>query len=414
MKFISYLFALLLLLTPLPAAAAADTTTTASSQNPSAVQDSSILQEIKNKLKENYYKPLTDSSLNATTIDELIASLNDPYTEYMNPDEFKSFMSAIDQNFVGLGIGIEKAKDGVLITTVYKNTPASRMGLQNGDIIIKVDSHDISNSPMEEVQSYMLGKENTKVTLTVRRGNKELTLTGTRATIHLPLVEGKLLDGSVGYISISSFGTDTYKEFVENLTSLKNQHAKKWIIDLRGNGGGQVVASLQIMEHFIKATDKPVIKFVYGNGDVDQIGSGGSDLHLDSAIVLTDEYTASASEILAYTLKNNHAALLMGRKTYGKGVMQEADTLSDGSYLKYTIAEIKSANNVSYNKIGIQPNIDLKDIAMASKQHTDQWLTIARLYQQGKTGPLSQTTSELILQIIKSSSFLTIQLYHQN
>ncbi|MDZ5472356.1 S41 family peptidase [Bacillus sp. 31A1R] len=345
----------------------------------------SALEEIKQILKESYYKQVPEDVLNAKTIEELLSKLNDPYTDYMSSEEFDHFLEMLNQNYSGIGVALDISDEAVLITNVFKNGPADKMGLQNGDIVTKVDNHVLTDQPIEVIQSYFLGKENTVITVTVKRGKKELVFSGKRETIHIPLVESKLLDGNVGYIKITSFGEETYDEFLTHLNKLNKNKATKWIIDLRSNGGGLVLPALQMMDHFIRYKEDPVLKFVYGNGE-EPILLEKTNLPLNKSIILTDEYTASASEILTYALKTNQAATIMGSKTFGKGVIQASDNLSDNSLLKYTVAEVKSMNNESYNNVGITPDIELNNLFPTIKSASDQWLSFARLYQQNKTG----------------------------
>lgn len=328
------------------------------------------LSQFRSELEKKYIGEINDEELIEGAIKGYVDALGDPYTTYYTKKEMKTIMEETNGNFVGIGVYMTKdlEKNAILIIKPIENSPAEKAGILPGDLITKVDDVEYTGDKLEEASNKIRGEEGTKVKLEIYRNGETKTFELTRTKVVVSHVTTKVLNNDIGYIAISDFEGECASEFETKYKQLEKQGIKKLIIDIRNNGGGIVDEALKIAnmlvdkdstllitkdksdkEEVTKATEKPIINI--------------------PTVVLVNEYSASASEILAGALKDNGKATLVGTKTYGKGIIQELHQLSDGSGLKITVSEYYTPNHNAIHKIGITPDVEV-DLSEDVKQQT--------------------------------------------
>ena len=318
----------------------------------------SKLKVIKDKINSEYVGNVDENTLQEYAIKGYVAGLNDIYSEYFTKDEMTDFSNETIGTYVGIGVTMTKdsEKNQIVVYGVTPNSPAEEAGIKVDDVIIKVDGNDCTGDDFETIPNKILGQEGTKVSVTVLRDGKELTFDMKRRKIVNQTITSELLDDNIGYIYLSSFEDNTYEQFKSAYDDLISKGAKSLILDLRNNGGGIVKEATDIGDLF---TDKGKILLIESDKDKKEIKTySKQDKTINmNVVLLVNEYSASASEILAGILKDDvENATIVGTKTYGKGVIQSLYTLSDGSGLKLTTDEYFTPNHNEINKIGITPD----------------------------------------------------------
>ncbi|HTU69797.1 MAG TPA: S41 family peptidase [Candidatus Baltobacteraceae bacterium] len=297
-------------------------------------------------------------------IDAMARAVDDRYTEFMTPSEYKAFKDALDpEKISGIGVLIQPdATSGLIdVSYVVPGTPADRAGLQPGDEIATIDGASTKGITTDNASKLLRGKAGTTVNLGIVRGNAAPFATAiTRSELEPPTVVSKMLPGSIGYVYVLAFGQSTPDEFDTAISRLKNAGARALVLDLRNDGGGYVESALQISERFI--ADKPLLT-VEERGSPDTTVTADSDgVAIDVPVtVLVNEYTASASEITAGALQDDGIASLIGTRTFGKGVMQTLTPLADGAAIKITTAHYLTPNHQDINLKGIQPDLTVAE-----------------------------------------------------
>ena len=318
----------------------------------------SKLKVIKDKINSEYVGNVDENTLQEYAIKGYVAGLNDIYSEYFTKDEMTDFSNETIGTYVGIGVTMTKdsEKNQIVVYGVTPNSPAEEAGIKVNDVIIKVDGNDCTGDDFETIPNKILGQEGTKVSVTVLRDGKELTFDMKRRKIVNQTITSELLDDNIGYIYLSSFEDNTYEQFKSAYDDLISKGAKSLIVDLRNNGGGIVKEATDIGDLF---TDKGKVLLIESDKDKKEIKTySKQDKTINmNVVLLVNEYSASASEILAGILKDDvENATIVGTKTYGKGVIQSLYTLSDGSGLKLTTDEYFTPNHNEINKIGITPD----------------------------------------------------------
>ncbi|MGV8982048.1 S41 family peptidase [Clostridium sp.] len=320
-----------------------------------------VLQEGKDIIKSNYVNTVSDYVLNAPDLTEMVKRLDDPYSDYFTKEEYSEFTGSINNTFSGIGIGVELVSEGIRVSRVIENSPAIDAGLAVGDIIVQADNNSLVGiTSAEEAIKYIKGEAGTYVKIVVHRGTEVLNFNIERREIKSPTVESKMLAGKVAYITIVSFGEDTGDLFSAALTKMDDLGANSYIIDLRYNGGGYLGTALDIAGHFIGNSTGIIIED--RTGGKHKYGAVDHGKTIEKPVIfLTNEYSASASEILAAAVKDYDKAIFVGTTTYGKGVAQQMFPLSDGSYLKLTVEKFYSPLGNIIHKVGISPDFEEKD-----------------------------------------------------
>ena len=265
-----------------------------------------------------------------------------------------------------MGIGIymtaDQKLDKVKVLSPIKESPAEKAGIEPGDIIVSVNGKTYKASEMSTMANDIKGEEGTEVEITILRGTETKEFKVKREKIKVNPVEGKVLSNNVGYIKFTSFDETTAEDFKARYEELKKSNIKSLIIDLRNNGGGLVDQALKIADYMTEK-DSVLLYEVDKNGKEEVKKSENAPIITEPIVILTNENTASASEILAGALKDLGRAKIVGTKTYGKGVIQQILSIKDGSGIKLTVEEYQTPNRNKINKIGIEPDetVELPD-----------------------------------------------------
>lgn len=319
------------------------------------------LQKYKEIIDKYYLGDVDEEKLKEGAIKGYIEGLGDPYTEYISADEMEDYLSDTMGNFVGIGIYMVKntEKGKIQVLAPIKGSPAEKAGIQAGDLILTVDGVDYSADEMTIASNKIKGEEGTTVTIEVLRGTETKKYELKREKVKVNQVEGKVLSNNIGYINFTSFDETTADDFKAKFEELNKQGIKSVIIDLRNNGGGIVDQALQIADYV--ADKDSVLLYEVDKNNKETVKKAKTDPIINMPIIiLTNENTASASEILAGALKDLGKAKTVGTTTYGKGVIQQILKLSDGSGLKVTIEEYQTPNRNKIHKIGIAPDEEVK------------------------------------------------------
>lgn len=306
-------------------------------------------------IQENYKDPVSYDQLVEGAYQGVINSLNDPYSVYYKTtEEAEAFVESVSGEFSGVGLSLEDYNGKCRIVAPIPGTPADNSGIKSGDIVTKVDGIDIAGKTLDEAANMMRGEVDTKVTITVDRAGQTLSFTLTRAMIKVASVSSKMLDGQIGYIQIASFDNDTNVEFRTAKMSLINEGAKSLIIDLRNNPGGYVNVAVDIADQLMPAG--PIFHFEHKGQIVETYsaeGSKGPDMPI---VLLVNEGSASASEILAGALQDSKTATLVGTTTFGKGVAQQMGEPTEGTNIKLSKYYFLTPDKKKIDHVGLTPD----------------------------------------------------------
>lgn len=311
-------------------------------------------------IEKNYLNETQGAGLVEGAIKGMVGSL-DKYSSYQDAEENKTLMNSIQGTFGGIGVHLSTADPTKLVVMrPIKGSPAERAGLEAGDIILKIDDTDVSTISADKAVAILRGDPGTKVTVQIYRPKtgEEFTVTMLRAKINVPTVEGEALPGNpdIALIDISSFSMQTGDELESVLKEMNIDKYKGVIIDLRYNPGGEVNAAIKVASLLVPANGGPIVHIVDNNGKVDT-RNATADYINKPIVVLTNEYSASASEIVSGAIKDYGAGTLVGTKTYGKGVVQTVYSLDSDTSVKLTTDKYLTPMKHDINTIGIEPDV---------------------------------------------------------
>ena len=334
---------------------------------------SSNMKSLRSVIDKMYIGDIDENKLREEALKGYIKGIGDKYTEYFTKEEWGKLNEVVSGEFYGIGVYLELSKDekNIVITSVMKDSPAEKAGLKSGDILVKVNEKDIDSEDFENVTKYIKGEKGTKVKVTVYREKEKIEKEIERQEIKVNSTKHKMLENNIGYIHISTFTEHTDKDFEASYKELENQGMKKLIIDVRFNTGGELEATKKVLEQLLKKDSQIIItKDKEGKEEVIKTKKGTNKTI--EIVVLGNNYSASASEILISALVDNKVAKFVGEKTYGKGVIQTIVPLSDGGALKVTTEEYLRQNKEKINKIGITPEFEVKlDLKGMEKENPD-------------------------------------------
>lgn len=321
-------------------------------------------------LTDYYIDDVPHSVLEQSTVSQMLELLGDPYTQYFTAEEYRQFLgSMVDIPIVGTGVSVLTTQDGLLLLRVFSDTPAAEGGLLPGDLIVEIDGKSTSGDNLLLAASWLQGEEGTQVTVTYLREGVRHTVTLTRRAITIPTTYTELWDGHIGYIDCDTFGGDTLEHFLDGIETYDSQ-VDHYIVDLQNNGGGEINAAMSAAACFTGPA--LMTYFLDGSGEVTSYGSQLESQTIYPAIVLTNGETASASELFAAAIRDNNAGILVGGRTFGKGVAQIIfdqesfpDYFSDGDALKVTTYRLYAASGTTAQTVGLLPHL-LMDPAIAS------------------------------------------------
>lgn len=308
-------------------------------------------------IEKNYYKDVKEDEIMTMMYRGIVAGLDDKYSEYLTKEEFEGYKTEISGEFEGVGATFKHSKKSEFtIVSIEKKSPSEKMGLKKGDIITKVD--DKKYTDITKLGNAIRGEKNTKVKITYKRNGKENSVIIVRDKIETHTVETKTLKNNVAYIKIKGFEENTYKEFKAELNKIETSNARGFIIDLRDNGGGLVDSAVKISDEIL---GKSTITYIRNKEGKQKEYTSDSNKTQLPYVVLVNEYTASASEIITAAVLDNGTGDIVGKKTYGKGVIQSTTGLKEGDAVKLTVMEYYSPKGKRIHTKGITPNYVIKD-----------------------------------------------------
>ena len=288
----------------------------------------------------------------------MLSSLDDPYSRFLNAQEYSEQTTSIDSKIVGIGVNITSISGKIVIISTVENTPAQKIGIKAGDILSKVDGKDVHGKNISEIAQLIRGKEGTQVEIEFIRNGQKYSKIITRAKIEIKSVNHKILPENIGYIQITSFlGSNVAQDFSNSMNSIKG--TKGLILDLRGNTGGLLPNAIFIADMFL--SEGNIVSIVDRNGTKNDINAQFKPtITKKPMIILIDGATASASEIVSGALKDSEIAVLVGEKTYGKGMVQKIYPMPNKTGMNLTIAKYLTPNGSDINKRGITPDYVVK------------------------------------------------------
>lgn len=306
-----------------------------------------------NTINNSYYKKVSKDKLVDAAIEGMLSSLDDPYSEYMNKTDSTEFNETVNGEYDGIGITIISDNDAVKIVSVFDNSPAKKIGLKAGDEITSINDEKVANKNTEQISKLI--KNSKKVKIKVIRDNEEKEYTIKKGTVDIPSVTSKMIDkdNKIGYISISIFSSNTYKEFNKALEKLEKNNMKALVIDVRNNPGGHLDQVSDIIDLFLNKND--VMYQIKNNGKKKKVYAATNSKRKYKIAVLINKNSASASEILAAALKDSYNSSVVGVNSYGKGSVQKQYKLSNGSSIKYTVKKWYTPKGESIDKKGVEP-----------------------------------------------------------
>jgi carboxyl-terminal processing protease len=331
-------------------------------------------------IERDYYRPVNENGLLDTSLDSAVASLHDRFSNYFSPKDYQDFSDSTDGAFTGVGMTVEKDPAGLKIISVFANSPAKRGGLRPGDTITGVNGHSLQGSSSDEATTRIKGPEGSSVTLTLRHDGAERTVNLQRQRVEIPVVQSSMKRAGgqkVAYVRLSSFTSGAHAAVGGAVRRLLGQGAKGVVLDLRDNGGGLLNEAVLISSIFIP--DGTIVS-TRGRARPEHTydATGGAISGKIPVTVLVNRQTASASEIVTGSLQDRHRATVVGTRTFGKGVFQEVERLSNGGALDITVGEyfLPSGRNLGGGGVkpgsGITPDVQARDNPRTRRDETLQ------------------------------------------
>lgn len=382
--------------------------------------------ETYDQLKEEYYSDLNEEELVNGAINGMIDALGDPYSDYMNQEEAGHLNETISSSFEGIGAEIQERNGFITVVSPIKNSPAEKAGILPNDRIIAVDGQNIQGKSASEAVLLIRGEKGTEVTLTVQRGenSEPMEVKIVRDEIPIETVYSEMLSDGIAHIQITSFSQNTYEELKDAISKMEEEGMKAMVLDVRQNPGGLLNAAIEISNLFVNTGD-PILQ-VQEKDKEPEIYVATEGLKVKTPVaLLIDEGSASASEILAGALKESAGAPLVGLKTFGKGTVQTANDLPDGSNLKFTTAKwltpdgnwihekgITPDYKVDYPKYAslpfLDPSIELKNGMLSSSIQAAEEMLTAVGYDPGKVDGLYDDSTENAVKALQEDQKINV------
>lgn len=330
--------------------------------------NSSVPSELKefvdtyNDIVNNYYDKVNKEELIDAGIKGMINYLDDPYATYFDGTSSTNFNQTLEGNYEGVGIEVTLDNSKVKITKVFADTPAKKAGIKVGDYITKVNGESVEGKSLSDVVSLIKNAKNKEVEITITRDNQEKTMKVTRTTVDMPYTSSKVYEENgkkIGYLKIEMFSNNITKQVKKELESLKKKNIDKLVIDVRDNPGGYLTQVTEILSLFM--TKKDVIYQLQTKNNKEKVYSTSSKATYSyPVVVLINENSASASEILASAFKETYNAEIVGVNSYGKGTVQKTGDLNNGDTIKYTVQKWLTPKGNWINEKGVTPTKEVK------------------------------------------------------
>ncbi|MGI5894346.1 MAG: S41 family peptidase [Candidatus Merdivicinus sp.] len=332
--------------------------------------------EIDQIVRNNALEDIDEETLTDSIADGYMAGLNDNYAYYMDPDEYKNYQMDNKGELIGIGITVTMDESGyILVKEVTPESPAELAGILPGDLIVKIDDTDVLSVGYQEATSLVRGEEGTKVNVTVRRDQEEVTMEVTRKLIETSSVSSRMI-GENGYIKITGFDASTPDDFKAAVTDLQNQGATGLIFDVRSNPGGLLDGVAKVLDYLLPEGD--IVSVTNNKGENEVLYTSDANCVDMPMVVLVDGNTASAAELFSAALRDYHKAELVGVNTFGKGIMQTAYSLSDGSAINLTTHYYNPPSGINFHGVGLKPDYEVN-------LTPDQQLNLANLSEEEDT-----------------------------
>ena len=307
-------------------------------------------------IESHYAENVDKNAIFDGALKGMVSTLGDKHSTYLGGDLYKDFSAQMSGTYAGIGVYIASTDEGILIAGVMEGSPAEEAGLQRGDILVSIDGTSVEGYQLEDVSKNIRGPVDTSVDLVVRRDGEEQSFTVQRRQIHVPTVAGKMVDGTdVGYIRVAVFSDGTADDFTKEFTKHREQGMNKLILDLRDNPGGIVEQAVGVASNFVPP-NSTIVSYTEQDGKVDQYTAQGTDDPIP-IVVLVNENSASASEIVAGAVQDMKLGPIVGVKTYGKGTVQGVFPVDSASAVKVTVAKYRTTNGREIDGVGIEPDV---------------------------------------------------------
>lgn len=325
------------------------------------VGDSSFdkLYEVRDVINSQYYQDIDQDALVEGAIKGMVNSVGDPYTVFFNAEEYKEFNDDGDGNYVGIGVIVGIKEDRIVVITPFEGSPAFKAGLRSGDFITKVEGVEYTGTELDKAVSVIKGEEGKPVTLTIMRNGEEQDITIVRASITIVNVESEMLEGDIAHVTMLQFSNNTAEQVREAMEELRDQGAKGYILDLRGNPGGFLDEAVDVASLFVEK-DKTILYTLDKYDQKKEYRSYGGSFIGAPLVVLIDGGSASASEVVSGALKDYEAATLVGQQSFGKGIVQMVYQVGDGEAVKVTVSSYYSPDGINIHGEGIAPDIEVE------------------------------------------------------
>lgn len=315
--------------------------------------------EVKDVLHQQYYQDIDDEALLEGAIKGMVDAVGDPYTVFFNQEEYQEFQDDGQGNYVGIGVMVGIKEDKIVVITPFEGSPAYEAGIRAGDFILKVEGVEYKGSEMDKAVSVIKGEEGKPVTLTISQNGIEKEVTIIRASITLVNVQSEMVAGNIGHVTMLQFTNNTAKQVREAMEELKAQGAEGYILDLRGNPGGYLDEAVDTASLFVEK-GKTVLYTLDKAQQKREYLSKGGDFIGAPLVVLLDEGSASASEVVAGALKDYKAATIVGQKSFGKGIVQMVFNVGNKEGVKVTVSSYYSPNGINIHGEGILPDVEVQ------------------------------------------------------
>jgi carboxyl-terminal processing protease len=327
--------------------------------------DRALRAEIIDTVAENFYRPVQEDQLERASLKGIIESLGDPFSYYLTPSEATRFRESVSGEFEGVGMNVEEDRRGLKVLKVFEHSPARRAGIHAGELIVAVDDRSIAGVNSEVATSRIKGPSGTRVRLDVVEpdGEHRRTVTVERERIEIPVAEGRLVEregNKVGVVELLNFSSGAHGALRRELEELLDRGATGLVLDVRGNGGGLLGEAVLVSSVFIE--DGTIVS-VRGRARPERTETAQGDAIDEDlpVVVLVDGGSASASEIVAGALRDRHRATVVGTRTFGKGLVQEVEELSNGGVLDLTVARYYLPSGRTIGPAGLAPQVKARD-----------------------------------------------------
>ena len=330
-----------------------------SSQKVDAIKGTNKIEEVISIIQNKYMEDVDVNELVDGAIEGIFDSIEDDYTRYISAEEYAEMLEEGNEEYVGIGVHIARNTNtgSMVIISVMPNSPAKEAGIISGDIIMSIDGKEVTKDNYSESVAALKGEEGTTAQLVVQRGEEKLQKTVTRKKINANNVESSVISNDIGYIRILEFENNIYNQFKAEYEDLvKTQKVKGLIIDVRNNPGGIVSETVKIAD--LLCAEGKIVETVYRDGSKKVYMSDEESVDIP-IVVLVNENSASAAEILAGAIKDLKQGTLVGKTTFGKGIVQSIVPLSDGAAVSVTTAKYYTASGVEIHGNGIKPDVEV-------------------------------------------------------